>query len=76
MGTWHETLRGTVSLYDYEIDQDGSAQYMVFQYLGGGEALQQMVPSSPPRSVMRRSANATLPFRPVADRAQDVVAAA
>lgn len=25
-----------VSLYDYEIDSEGSAQYMVFQYLGGG----------------------------------------
>jgi serine/threonine protein kinase len=25
-----------VSLYDYEIGSDGSAQYMVFQYLGGG----------------------------------------
>jgi serine/threonine protein kinase len=25
-----------VSLYDYEIDQDGSLQYIVFQYLGGG----------------------------------------
>jgi serine/threonine protein kinase len=25
-----------VSLYDYEIGKDGSAQYIVFQYLGGG----------------------------------------
>jgi serine/threonine protein kinase len=25
-----------VSLHDYEIDEDGSAQYMVFEYLGGG----------------------------------------
>ena len=25
-----------VSLYDYEIGRDGSAQYIVFQYLGGG----------------------------------------
>jgi len=25
-----------VSLYDYEIDREGSVQYIVFQYLGGG----------------------------------------
>src|SRR5579859_2235107 len=25
-----------VSLYDFEIDRDGSAEYMVFEYLGGG----------------------------------------
>lgn len=25
-----------VSLFDYEIDQDGTVQYMVFEYLGGG----------------------------------------
>ena len=25
-----------VSLYDYEIDSDGSVEYMVFEYLGGG----------------------------------------
>lgn len=25
-----------VSLYDFEIDRDGSAEYMIFEYLGGG----------------------------------------
>src|SRR5215471_16634817 len=25
-----------VSLYDFEIDSDGSAEYMIFEYLGGG----------------------------------------
>jgi serine/threonine protein kinase len=25
-----------VSLYDYDVDADGSVEYMVFEYLGGG----------------------------------------
>jgi serine/threonine protein kinase len=36
-----------VSLYDYEIDKDGSAQYMVFQYLGGGTLAEHMQAAGP-----------------------------
>jgi serine/threonine protein kinase len=36
-----------VSLYDYEIGKDGSAQYMVFQYLGGGTLAEHMRAAGP-----------------------------
>jgi serine/threonine protein kinase len=36
-----------VSLYDYEIGTDGSAQYMVFQYLGGGTLAEHLRAAGP-----------------------------
>jgi serine/threonine protein kinase len=36
-----------VSLYDYEIDKDGSAQYIVFQYLGGGTLAEHLRAAGP-----------------------------
>jgi serine/threonine protein kinase len=36
-----------VSLYDYEVDSEGSAQYMVFQYLGGGTLTEYLKDADP-----------------------------
>lgn len=36
-----------VSLYDYEVDSEGSAQYMVFQYLGGGTLTEYLMGADP-----------------------------
>jgi serine/threonine protein kinase len=36
-----------VSLHDYEIDSEGSAQYMVFQYLGGGTLTEYLKDADP-----------------------------
>jgi serine/threonine protein kinase len=36
-----------VSLYDYEISGDGSAQYIVFQYLGGGTLAEYLQATGP-----------------------------